>query len=97
MNLLGIANPKQKAIEIVQTGGAPTGFFEPGSLFFWLTIIFFLLSAIFRQDLRSFHSGIRIKYVNLCSLLLRMLQCLHQTLLPSSRQVTKNCIKSIIS
>ena len=26
MNLLGIANPKQKAIEIVQTGGAPTGF-----------------------------------------------------------------------
>ena len=46
MNLLGIANPKQKAIEIVQTGGAPTGFFEPGSLFFWLTIIFLLLSAV---------------------------------------------------
>ena len=34
------------AVEIVQTGGAPTGFFEPGSLFFWLTIIFFLLSAV---------------------------------------------------
>ena len=46
MTLLGIANPKQKAIEIVQTVGAPTGFFEPGSLFFWLTIIFFLLSAV---------------------------------------------------
>ena len=43
MNLLGIANPKQKAIEIVQTGGAPTGFFEPGSLFFWSAVMVWLI------------------------------------------------------
>ena len=45
MNLLGTVNPKQRAIDVVETSGAPTGFFEPGSLFFWLTIIFFLASA----------------------------------------------------
>ena len=54
MNLLGIANPKQKAIEIVQTGGAPTGFFEPGSLFFWLTINIYLKERALLTDCSPF-------------------------------------------
>ena len=42
MDPLLIANIKQKAIE----AAAPNAVFEPGTLFPWLSAIFFLLSAV---------------------------------------------------